>query len=358
MRVYLIIYITLFIGSGLIGQNQEYNIDGRIYRYESMLEEPIELFSNIRIQNQFFPCVDVMTVSESTLSQADFQLVSNTGYLEYYSYEDGILNLIGTKSNDPFLSIPDQVIQFFTPMPIIRSSNQEQFKSIGSSDFFLVYKSKNWPNDIKDWAEKNGITEIRINGSIAWDCRYVRKDFFRDIYMDELMGNVVEYNKTYTVNKLEVKKSKWEKIDLKQRGFLQDLFLDTQEKYYSIYAIGSVVETARIGVEPYNTFTMYTDQEIGSYTDCSHGTNDIYVFPNPTFDDVKIRFENVDSDYYIFNIYNVIGKKLWTKRIDVNSMKVERYIDLPPLEKGVYIYGIDNPKGKRIKSKRLVIMDL
>jgi len=176
--------------------------------------------------------------------------------------------------------------------------------------------------------------------------------------MEESMGNVIEYNNTYSVNKLEVKRSKWQKVDLTQKGYLQDLFSDTKEKHYSIYAIGSVVETARLGVIPYNTFTMYTQASIGSHPDCTHSTNDIYVFPNPTYDDIKMRFENVDNDYYILNIYNIIGKKLWSKRIDVHSMKHEEFVDLPPFEKGVYIYGIDTPKGKRIKSKRLVIIDL
>jgi hypothetical protein len=341
-----------------MAQNQEYIVGDVIYRYESMLEEPEELFSNIKIQNQFYPCVDVMTVSESSLAQADFQLISNTGYLEYYSYKGGVLNLLGTKSNDPFLSIPDMVIQFFTPMPIISSTHQEQFDNQGSSDFFLVYKSKNWSNELREWSEENGVSEIRINGVVEWDSRYIRKDFFSDIYLEEMMGNVIEYNKKYTVNKLEVKKGKWEKIDLNENGFLQEQFYGTTEKYNSIYPIGSVVEKARIGLEPYNTFTMYINNEIGSYADCNHGTNDIYVFPNPTFDDVKIRFDHVDSPYYIFNIYNIIGKKLWTKRINVSALKDEKLIDLPPLEKGVYIYGIDNPDGKRIKSKRLVIMDL
>ena len=358
MKFSLAIFIVLSLSLGGTAQQTRYEIDDVLYRYESVLEDATDLFSNIKIQNQFYPCVDEMTVAESTLSQADFQLVSNTGYLEYYSYGDNYLNLLGMKVHDPFLTIPDMIIQFFTPIPVIRLSNQEQFSSEGTSDFFLVYKRKNWPDSLQDWANENDVTEIRINGSIEWDSRYIRKDFYKNLYMEESMGNVIEYNNTYSVNKLEVKRSKWQKVDLTQKGYLQDLFSDTKEKYYSIYAIGSVVETARLSIIPYNTFTMYTQAPISSHPDCTHSTNDIYVFPNPTYDDIKMRFENVDNHFYILNIYNIIGKKLWSKRIDVHSMKHEEFVDLPPFEKGVYIYGIDTPKGKRIKSKRLVIIDL
>ena len=339
-------------------QDKEYALEGRYFRYESILHDTTDLFSNIKIQEQFYPCVDALEVVESSLSQSDFKLVSNKGYTEYYAYKDDVLSLIGKMSNDPFLSISDMTIQFFKPIPLIRKLNPERFSSEGSSEFFLAYKSKHWPENLKDWAEKNGVTEIRITGLVEWDNAYLRKDFFKDIYMNELIGNVLEYDFTYQVSKLEIKKGQWEKIDMASAGYLQDLFSVKTEKYYSIYDMGSVVEKARINVTPYNSFSIQMDRSIGNYSDCSHSANDIYVFPNPTFDDVNIRIESSENEYYTISIYNIIGKKLWTKKIEVHSQKHEEFIDLPPLEKGVYIYGVDTPNGKRIKSKRLVIMDL
>jgi len=176
--------------------------------------------------------------------------------------------------------------------------------------------------------------------------------------MNEMIGNVIEHDLNYSVNKLEVKKGQWEKVDMGSEGYLQDLFAVKKEKYYSIYDLESIVEKARISILPYHSFSIQLDRDIGNYADCTHSTNDIYVFPNPTFDNVNVRIEGSENEYYILSIYNIIGKKLWSKRLNVSSKKHEEFVDLPPLEKGVYIYGVDTPNGKRIKSRRLVIMDL
>lgn len=357
MRLLLYISISLSLCTSINAQLKTYEINDVIYRYESMLNDPAETFSQVSMRDQYFPCVDQLVVSESTLTQADFQLDNGKGLIEYYSSKDGILNLIGFKSIDPFLSVPDVVIQFFTPIPVANNKKIENFRTNGTSDYFIIYKNKNWPPHLNKWALKNGVTEIRINGHVEWDNHFERKDFFKDIYLDESIGNVVEYNLNYTATKLEVKKEKWEEIDLSIEGFLQSLFEPKLHQYYSLYALGSVVETARISETPHRTFSINVEGELGTFTDCTHSTNDIYVFPNPTFNDVNIRFENVDSPSYTFSVYSIIGKKLWTKTLSIPNSKYETYVDLPPLESGVYIYGIDTPNGKRIKSKRLVIMD-
>lgn len=354
-----LLYILIFLCLSTYNQAQpkSYEISDVIYRYESMLNDPTETFSQISMQDQFFPCVDRLEVLESTLTQADFQLENGKGLVEYYANKDGILKLLGFKSIDPFLSVPDVVIQFFTPIPVVNEKKIENFRTEGISEYFVIYKNRNWPPPLRRWAAENGVTEIRINGSVEWNNKFERKDFFKDIYLDESIGNVIEYNLDYTATKLEVKREKWEEIDLSTEGFLQSLFKPKYHKYYSLYALGSVVETARISITPHRTFSINVEGELGSYADCTHSANDIYVFPNPTFGDINIRFENVDSPFYTFSVYSIIGKKLWTKTLNIPNSKYETFVDLPPLESGVYIYGVDTPNGKRIKSKRLVIMD-
>jgi hypothetical protein len=341
-----------------MAQQNEYKVEDRYFRYESILGDTTNLFSNINIHKQFYPCVDELEVKESSLVQGDFELVSQTGYTEFYAYKDSVLSLIGRKAIDPFLSIPNMTIQFFIPIPLIRKIKTKQFRHQGNSEFFLAYKSKYLPQNLKKWTTEQGITEIRITGVVDWDNKFVRNDFYKDIFMTEMMGNVIAHDINYKVVKLEIKKGKWEKVDLEAKGFLQDLFSEKKEKYYSFYELKSVVEIARINSIPFNTFSIQLDRSIGDYPNCSHSKNDIYVFPNPTFDNVNIRIEGSEYKYYTLSIYNIIGKKLWSKRINVNSQKHEEFVDLPPLEKGVYIYGVDTPNGKRIKSRRLVIIDL
>jgi len=178
IRSSLILMFLIATVSAVKAQKDEYVIGDRFFRYESILQDTTDLFSNIRIQEHFYPCVDDLSVTESSLRQGDFELISNTGYTEFYAYKDSILSLIGKKSTDPFLSISNMTIQFFKPIPLIKKLKPEQFRNQGNSEFFLSYKSKFWPQKLKNWAEDKGITEIRITGAVEWDNEFIRKDFF------------------------------------------------------------------------------------------------------------------------------------------------------------------------------------
>jgi hypothetical protein len=82
---------------------------------------------------------------------------------------------------------------------------------------------------------------------------------------------------------------------------------------------------------------------------------EIFVYPNPSFGQVRFDFLNLPSGNYELEIYNILGTKIRTERLFVNGMKTLP-LDLSRLKKGTYIYRLVDSQKNTIRSKRLVII--
>jgi len=81
---------------------------------------------------------------------------------------------------------------------------------------------------------------------------------------------------------------------------------------------------------------------------------EVAAFPNPTFGDVTFELSNLPKGNYTVAVYNIIGKMLWSKPFDnnMNSMSV----NLSNLRKGTYLYSVMDTNGRKISTKRLMII--
>ena len=99
------------------------------------------------------------------------------------------------------------------------------------------------------------------------------------------------------------------------------------------------------------------DQKVRSKQLCgAEGERHMYLYPNPSYGEINLKFENFEQGDYVFEVYNIIGKPLYSKSIEVedNSMTIE--LSLPNLTKGSYLYSILNKQGRRLHSRRLTIV--
>ncbi|HLF62988.1 MAG TPA: T9SS type A sorting domain-containing protein [Saprospiraceae bacterium] len=83
---------------------------------------------------------------------------------------------------------------------------------------------------------------------------------------------------------------------------------------------------------------------------------DIFIYPNPSFGNVRFDFLNLPSGYYDLEIYNILGTKIRTERLYMNGGLKTVPIDLSRLKKGTYIYRLVDSQKNTIRSKRLVII--
>lgn len=84
---------------------------------------------------------------------------------------------------------------------------------------------------------------------------------------------------------------------------------------------------------------------------------DVNCYPNPSFGDVNFKFENCSPGKYTVQVYSILGRKMWEKSYYLNPHKKSLPADLSALKKGTYLYSVFNPQGKKITTKRLIILN-
>ena len=81
----------------------------------------------------------------------------------------------------------------------------------------------------------------------------------------------------------------------------------------------------------------------------------VYVYPNPTLGYVRFELFNIPNGNYELNVYNILGKKMWSPDEKVTPNKVI-LADLSFLRRGTYFYSLLDDTGKRIVTRRLIII--
>ena len=80
------------------------------------------------------------------------------------------------------------------------------------------------------------------------------------------------------------------------------------------------------------------------------------AYPNPTFGPVRFDFYGYSPGIYQIRVFNTILKELWTATYEIDHNGVVD-VDLSFLQKGTYVYSIDNHLGERLLTKRLLIIN-
>ncbi len=81
----------------------------------------------------------------------------------------------------------------------------------------------------------------------------------------------------------------------------------------------------------------------------------VYVYPNPSFGDVRFEFVNLPDRSFKLEVVNVLGKELWSRPIELPKDRVI-LADLTKLKRGTYFYSLVDETGKRIITRRMIII--
>lgn len=133
-----------------------------------------------------------------------------------------------------------------------------------------------------------------------------------------------------------------------------------RERYYEFYSDNYPFVTARIRVDDKNQLINIDYQSRKSSrqsVNTSTNRNDFVLYPNPTYNVAKIFIKNKQSGNYSLAIYNIIGKKLWHRDIEVNGETIikENFGFLP---KGTYLISLHDENGNILKTTRLIIISV
>lgn len=105
---------------------------------------------------------------------------------------------------------------------------------------------------------------------------------------------------------------------------------------------GDVINTTYKGDVSTNTISINVDER------------DVIAYPNPTYGDITFELRNLPRDNYKVHVYNIIGRHIWTENISIAETKYRA--DLSHLKKGTYIYSVVDGQGRKITTKRLIIL--
>lgn len=133
----------------------------------------------------------------------------------------------------------------------------------------------------------------------------------------------------------------------------------TTEIFYEFYSDKDLEPIAKAKVD-YTGNVEYVEFKASQFSKnivTSQENKPVYIMsPNPTFGDVKLEMLNADFGEYNLELFNVIGKRIWSDKINVDKTFSSFKLDFTFLGKGTYVWALTNNRGVRITTKRLVIM--
>ncbi len=83
---------------------------------------------------------------------------------------------------------------------------------------------------------------------------------------------------------------------------------------------------------------------------------DIFAYPNPSFDVVRFQMSDLLYGHYSLKIFNILGVPVKEVEVDVNDPRETISIDLSDLQRGTYLYRLQDAFGRTIKTKRVVLI--
>ncbi|MBT8231515.1 MAG: T9SS type A sorting domain-containing protein [Saprospiraceae bacterium] len=356
LRHILVSVMVIFICNlGLSQDVHEFSIGDTFYRYSANLYNKFNKFSEIGLQYLDFSCAEEVVVKKPSHPNATLELHSDLRQ-DYRQISGVQMIATGGRMIDPFLGLTPIEINLKSPIPISRSANKDVLYHKTNDNFFVEFSTDELYGEIKIWAEKNEVTNIRVLCDVHWSTVYKRKDSF-DNLEGIIQGFVVENILDFSVITLEVKKRDWVVYNFTSERVLSEAFIKKTIRYQSFYDNRSIAEVVRYYQSPTFAIEFNTKYKSEDLPLCSNGSQEIYLFPNPTFHNVKLRFLNAKPGNYTFNLINIIGKPIWTYSFNITKVHQEILLPMPSFSKGIYLYNIKNAFGKRMQSRRLTIVD-
>ncbi|NOQ74187.1 MAG: T9SS type A sorting domain-containing protein [Crocinitomix sp.] len=80
--------------------------------------------------------------------------------------------------------------------------------------------------------------------------------------------------------------------------------------------------------------------------------NTFSIYPNPSFNNATIKFNNANEDNYQLLITNLSGQQLYSEKVSGTNLSTGYKLDLQNFEQGVYFVSIQN--GSEVRVVKLV----
>lgn len=136
--------------------------------------------------------------------------------------------------------------------------------------------------------------------------------------------------------------------------------MKSKQRSYEFYSYDYPFITAQIDVNDKDMLTNIRFQSRKTKNErinTTSGMNDFTLYPNPTYNIAKVFINNRPKGNYSLAVYNIIGKKLWERNIEVDGETIikENFAFLP---KGTYLISLLDENGNILRTTRLIIVSV
>jgi hypothetical protein len=83
---------------------------------------------------------------------------------------------------------------------------------------------------------------------------------------------------------------------------------------------------------------------------------DIFAYPNPSYDVVRFQLSDLPDGKYQLKIFNILGVPVKDAQVDVDDRRETIALDLSDLQRGTYLFRLQDHRGRIIKTKRVVLI--
>jgi len=138
--------------------------------------------------------------------------------------------------------------------------------------------------------------------------------------------------------------------------FVEDIIRPSTVNNYIFLSDDSKEEIANITVDSTGTIlsAVYKSDVISSANEVQLSSTDIVAYPNPSYGDITFRLQALPADEYRVAVYDILGRQCWSGTAARGKDKL--HADLSANKAGTYIYRVYDSAGRKIATKRLMIL--
>jgi len=320
-------------------ENTGVHLEWDLTNSETPIYEQVEIVKNQR------------KVNNTKINHEIIESGNTTFFRKFRRNFDEIGFLLFPNSNHSHIVVYDNPIKFSTTKLIYGATFSN------STTFNTIIERNEIPKEILINLPKS-VQKIKIVGDIHrnYHCDADGKFIFNDktisslrIKVDEKISirlyDILSGNEIPNISNKVLKK-----VYNKIGGRTYFLFFSNSTKYYFAKAEFSNISNSFI-------IKYQSDIDINYGYSINSDKKVFLIYPNPTYNTAKILISNFKTGNYTIELYNIIGRKLWSENITLSKKNMLKY-NFSFLRKGTYLIALKDRFGKVIQTKKIMIISI
>ena len=354
--IILLFFVAGFNNSMLSAQQDTFYIMKDIFPEEIDLQKSgeINIWDYTSLKSPYAIEKIIIPESESGNTDGLAQIKTSNYFIQNVKLDRDDLYLISQQNVNPYIKDKVASINYTEPYPMWKPSLELGTMEEYSNTIKMVFASDKLPDEIWQFipeSTKYLRLIIDLHGQIETDATgqiYTPGGFYNVSRQRKLEFRTINYE-------LLTPSGDWEDVTAAVEGVFPTTDQLAEIHFLTPDLTVPVVSVFLENEQQINTVEFATKHKPNIYVNKDLSKKDIFVYPNPSYGDVRLNILNYPSGTYKIKVFNILGSIIWDKEINIDNEKSFK-LDLTHLKKGSYFYSLEDKNGNTLKSKKLVII--